>query len=96
MYKASFRFLWIGQSLANSGDVFYMVGLIAIIHGLTGSVTYMALVPFFITTSRFFSGMLAPLVIERVPLKTLVGLFSIGKNVSNFISWLLHRIRTFF
>lgn len=81
MYKASFRFLWIGQSLANSGDVFYMVGLIAIIHGLTGSVTYMALVPFFITTSRFFSGMLAPLVIERVPLKPLLAYSQLGKTL---------------
>ncbi|MCI2933032.1 MFS transporter [Staphylococcus haemolyticus] len=81
MYKASFRFLWIGQSLANSGDVFYMVGLIAIIHGLTGSVTYMALVPFFITISRFFSGMLAPLVIERVPLKSLLAYSQLGKTL---------------
>lgn len=81
MYKTSFRFLWIGQSFANSGDVFYMVGLIAIIYTLTGSVTYMALVPFFITTSRFFSGVLAPLVIERIPLKQLLSYSQLGKTL---------------
>lgn len=81
MYKSSFRFLWIGQSLANSGDVFYMVGLIAIIYGITGSVTYMAFVPFFITTSRFLSGMIAPLIIERIRLKPLLAYSQLGKTI---------------
>lgn len=81
MHKSSFRFLWIGQSLANSGDVFYMVGLIAIIYGITGSVTYMAFVPFFITTSRFLSGMIAPLIIERVQLKSLLAYSQFGKTI---------------
>lgn len=81
MHKSSFRFLWIGQSLANSGDVFYMVCLIAIIYGITGSVTYMAFVPFFITTSRFLSGMIAPLIIERVQLKSLLAYSQFGKTI---------------
>lgn len=85
MNKSSFRFLWIGQSLANSGDVFYMVGLIAIIYELTGSVTYMAFVPFFITTSRFLSGLVAPLIIERVKLKPLLAYSQSGKTVAIII-----------
>ncbi|MCE5006861.1 MFS transporter [Staphylococcus equorum] len=85
MNKSSFRFLWIGQSLANSGDVFYMVGLIAIIYELTGSVTYMAFVPFFITTSRFVSGIIAPLIIERVSLKALLAYSQLGKTIAIII-----------
>ncbi|MCE4950042.1 MFS transporter [Staphylococcus hominis] len=85
MNKSSFRFLWLGQSLANSGDVFYMVGLIAIIYELTGSVTYMAFVPFFITTSRFLSGLVAPLIIERVKLKSLLAYSQLGKTVAIII-----------
>lgn len=81
MYKSSFRFLWIGQSLSNSGDVFYMVGLIAIIYGMTGSVTFMAFVPFFITTSRFLSGMIAPLIIEHVNLKPLLAYSQLLKTI---------------
>lgn len=85
MNKSSFRFLWIGQSLANSGDVFYMVGLIAIIYELTGSVTYMAFVPFFITASRFVSGIIAPLIIERVSLKALLAYSQLGKTIAIII-----------
>lgn len=85
MNKSSFRFLWLGQSLANSGDVFYMVGLIAIIYELTSSVTYMAFVPFFITTSRFLSGLVAPLIIERVKLKSLLAYSQLGKTVAIII-----------
>ncbi|WP_253721377.1 hypothetical protein [Staphylococcus sp. NAM3COL9] len=82
MNKSSFCFLWIGQSLANSGDVFYMVGLIAIIYELTGSVTYMAFVPFFITTSRFVSGIVAPLIIDRVRLKAILAYSQLGKTIA--------------
>ena len=81
MNKSSFRFLWFGQSLANCGDVFYIVGLIAIIHEITGSATYMALVPFFITTSRFVSGVIAPLIIDRTRLKILLAYSQLGKTM---------------
>lgn len=79
--KSSFRFLWMGQSLANCGDVFYIVGLITTIYEATGSATYMALVPFFITTSRFISGVIAPLIIDRTRLKLMLAYSQLGKTV---------------
>lgn len=65
----SFRFLWIGQALANAGDVFYIVGIISLIYRLNGSVVLMSLVPLVITFSRFLGGLFAPWVMDLFPLK---------------------------
>lgn len=56
----NFNLLLTGQSLANMGDVLYMVSLIYIIFELTGSATAAAFVPFTITTSMFISNSLTP------------------------------------
>ncbi|PNZ26796.1 MFS transporter [Staphylococcus rostri] len=81
MQKISFRYLWIGQSFANIGDVLYMVSLITAVYQVTSSVTYMALIPFLITTSRFVSGIIAPLIMEHIPLKVLLAYSQLGKTV---------------
>ncbi|OEH93763.1 MFS transporter [Bacillus solimangrovi] len=70
--KHSFRYLWIGQTLANSGDLFYIVGLITIVYSLTQSATIMAVIPFVIAFSRFFGGIIAPWVIDRYALKQIL------------------------
>jgi MFS family permease len=69
MKNRGFQYLWIGQSLANLGDVFYIVGLMTFLYGLTESAMYMALVPFVSTVSRFLSALIAPLVLEWMGLK---------------------------
>jgi MFS family permease len=69
MKNRGFHFLWIGQSLANLGDVFYIVGLMTFLYRLTGSAVYMAMVPFFSTVSRFLSALIAPIVLEWMGLK---------------------------
>lgn len=79
--KSSFRFLWIGQSLANCGDVFYIVGLITLIYEVTESATYMALFPLINTLSRFFSGIVAPLFLDRFSLKRLLVASQLGKTL---------------
>ncbi|MGE7308111.1 MFS transporter [Priestia megaterium] len=79
--KSSFRFLWVGQSLANCGDVFYIVGLITLIYEVTGSATYMALFPLINTLSRFFSGIVAPLFLDRFSLKRLLVVSQMGKTI---------------
>ncbi|KIX91487.1 MFS transporter [Staphylococcus microti] len=81
MHKNAFRYLWIGQSFANVGDVFYMVSLITLMYQITSSVTYMAMIPFFITTSRFLSGLIAPLIMEHLPLKKLLAYSQLGKTI---------------
>lgn len=72
MRLRSFRFLWMGQGFANTGDVLYIVALIAVLYQATGSALYLSLLPFTITIARFLSGMCAPLVLNRYSLKGLL------------------------
>lgn len=72
MKNQSFRFLWIGQSMANLGDVFYIVGIISVLYTLTESPFALALVPFINMFGRFISGMISPWLLNRFPLKTLL------------------------
>ncbi|GAE36687.1 MFS transporter [Halalkalibacter akibai] len=89
-HSVSFRFLWIGQTFANLGDVLYIVGLISLMYQLTGSAVYMTLVPFFITMSQFLSGLLAPLIIDRFRLRSILAFSQLGKTCLSFIlGWLL-------
>jgi MFS transporter, DHA3 family, macrolide efflux protein len=80
MNNRSFRFLWIGQSFANSGDVFYIVGLLTLIYNWTASAFYMAIVPFTITIAAFCSSLLAPLVIDRFSLKHILSYSQLTKT----------------
>ncbi|WP_176699862.1 MFS transporter [Neobacillus massiliamazoniensis] len=79
--QASFRFLWFGQMFANLGDVLYIVCVIKLIHDTTGSVTYMSLVPFLNTSSLLISGFLAPLVINKYKLQSILFYTQSGKTV---------------
>ncbi|MDM5306697.1 MFS transporter [Peribacillus frigoritolerans] len=72
MKNTSFRCLWIGQAFANLGDIFYVVGLISLLYNLTGSAFYLSLLPFITTIFRFISSLLAPLVIDRFPLRRII------------------------
>ncbi|MFJ7928488.1 MFS transporter [Peribacillus sp. NPDC096448] len=72
MKNTSFRCLWIGQAFANLGDIFYVVGLISLLYTLTESAFYLSLLPFTTTIFRFISSLLAPLVIDRFPLKRIL------------------------
>ncbi len=81
MKSQSFRFLWMGQSLANLGDIFYIVGLISILYGITESPFTLALVPFISMFGRFISGMISPLLLNRYPLKTLLVYSQVCKTI---------------
>ncbi|MEC0204374.1 MFS transporter [Paenibacillus lautus] len=85
MKRNSFRYLWIGQALANSGDLFYIVGLMAIIHGITGSAMLMAMIPFVTTMARFISGSFAPVLMDKYSLKSLLASSQIGKTAVLFL-----------
>ncbi|USK32130.1 MFS transporter [Bacillus sp. F19] len=80
----NFLFLMLGQSLANIGDVLYIVGVISIIYSLTESATASAFVPFTITFSMFISSILTPLLIGKFNLKHLLTGSQIGKTVFLF------------
>lgn len=79
--KSSFRLLWMSQALANCGDVFYIAGIISVIFQISGSAFMMALVPFFITLSRFLGSIFAPLFIDRFSLKRIVSLSHLIKAI---------------
>lgn len=79
--ETSFRFLWVGQMLANLGDVLYTVSLLTMVYKVTQSVTFMSLVPFVITMTALVSGILAPIVIDQYPLKPILFYSQLGKTV---------------
>ncbi|MGV3466417.1 MAG: MFS transporter [Heyndrickxia sp.] len=72
MRTKAFRYLWVGQSFANAGDVLYIVALIAAIYHAKGSAFQMTLVPFVITFSKFISSVIAPILLDRYALKHLL------------------------
>ncbi|WP_026680038.1 MFS transporter [Virgibacillus salarius] len=76
----NFPLLLTGQSLANIGDVLYMVSIISAIFALTGSATAASFVPFTITSSMFVSSLLTPLLIGKVNLKWLLAGSQLGKT----------------
>ncbi|MCL1631344.1 MFS transporter [Sporolactobacillus sp. CPB3-1] len=76
----AFRYLWIGQSLSNCGDVFYIVGLMTVMYAVTRSAMFMTLIPFLMTFIRFISGILAPLILDRLGLKEALVCSQIGKS----------------
>lgn len=77
----NFLFLLLGQSLANLGDVFYIVSVISVLYQLTNSSTVAAFVPFSITSAMFISSILTPLAIGKWRLKTLLLGSQIGKTI---------------
>lgn len=78
---ASFRFLWIGQTAANLGDVLYVVVIIALIYGATGSAMLTALVPIVTMSTQLIGGFTAPLLIDRFRLNVLLWSTQIGKTL---------------
>jgi MFS transporter, DHA3 family, macrolide efflux protein len=91
MKSKSFRSLWIGQSLANLGDVFYIVGLISILYTVTGSPLYLAMLPFLNMAGRAVSGVISPLMLKRFSLKSMLVCSQVSKTaVLAFLAgWLL-------
>lgn len=81
MKTKSFRHLWIGQSLANLGDILYIVGLISILYGVTESAIFLAMLPFLNTFGRFVSGMFAPILLNKYRLKSLLVSSQLSKTV---------------
>ncbi|MEI5906792.1 MFS transporter [Bacillus spongiae] len=72
MKTKSFRYMWIGQALANLGDIFYIVGLISILYAVSESVLSLTLLPFVNTAGRFISGIFSPILFNKYRLKQLL------------------------
>ncbi|WP_165976425.1 MFS transporter [Bacillus salipaludis] len=72
MKNKSFSLLATGQSLANAGDVFYILALISVVYHITESMFYVSLVPLTNMISGTISGILAPLIIDKYKLKRIL------------------------
>lgn len=72
MGKKPFHLLVAGQALANLGDVFYIVSLITLVYTSTGSAVYTAMFPVLRCMAQFTSGVLAPLILDRYRLQTIM------------------------
>ncbi|MGG4266522.1 MFS transporter [Peribacillus simplex] len=72
MKNRSFKVLLAGQSLADAGDVFYIVALITSVYNITNSLFYVSLVPVINMLGGFLGGLLAPLLIDRFKLKKIL------------------------
>ncbi|MBA2870293.1 MFS family permease [Anoxybacillus calidus] len=81
MRNRSFRYLVVGQSLANGGDLFYIVGLMALLYNLSQSSFYMALIPFVVTISRLVCGLFVPILLDKYELKKLLFVSQLWKSV---------------
>lgn len=77
----NFSLLLLGQSLANIGDVLYIVSVISTIFVLTGSAIAASFVPFTIASSMFISSLLTPLLVEKLNLKWLLAGSQIAKTI---------------
>ncbi|NQD67843.1 MFS transporter, partial [Bacillus haikouensis] len=80
MASKAFRHLWIGQALANMGDILYIVALISLIFEVTGSSVFLTAVPLVITFSRFISSVMAPLLLNRSQMKSLIAYSQLAKT----------------
>ncbi|QDQ02847.1 MFS transporter [Lysinibacillus fusiformis] len=81
----NFSLLLFGQSLANIGDVLYIVSVISTIFLLTDSAIAASFVPFTIASSMFISSLLTPLLVEKLNLKWLLAGSQIAKTILLFI-----------
>lgn len=90
----NFSLLLVGQSLANIGDVLYIVSIIHLIYVITESAIAASFVPFTIASSMFLSSILTPLLFEKVNLKWLLAGSQIGKTCLVFLLGLLLSVTT--
>ncbi|MGP3610629.1 MFS transporter [Anoxybacteroides rupiense] len=75
-----FLVLMLGQSLANIGDVLYIVGVMTTIYRMTGSAAAASFIPLTITLAMFISSALLPLFIGVSSLTNLLAGSQIGKT----------------
>ncbi|MEJ8548266.1 MFS transporter [Brevibacillus borstelensis] len=68
MFTKRYWLLFSGQSLANLGDVFYVVAVVSAVYVSTESAFYTGVVPILFVAAQTISGLMAPLLFRRVTL----------------------------
>lgn len=69
-----FRLLWTGQSLSNLADSLYILTVVTIVYALTGSALFSSFIPLARVAGQLACGLLAPLVMDRFRLTSLIKL----------------------
>lgn len=77
----SFRLLWLGQSLANFADSLYILGLVSLVFLTTKSAILSSLVPVIRMCAMIGGGLIAPLLMERFRLTSLLIFSQLGQTV---------------
>ena len=72
MWNKRFLFLWAGQSLANLGDVFYIVAVITVVYTATDSIFFTSMVPVVNVAMRSAGSLTAPLLFRRFSLQRIL------------------------
>lgn len=76
-----FYFLWTTQTAANAADVLYIMALTVLVLDRTGSLVSAALMPLMRSGAQMVSGLIAPLLINRFKLPTLLLMSQTGQFV---------------
>ncbi|WP_046212490.1 MFS transporter [Paenibacillus wulumuqiensis] len=84
MKSKSFYALLIGQSLANMGDVLYIVALISFVYSITTSTLIISFIPVSTMVAGVISGFCVPLIIDRYNLKSILVVSQFLKTVFLF------------
>ncbi|WP_309274030.1 MFS transporter [Paenibacillus sp.] len=74
-----FYFLWITQTAANAADVLYIMALTVMVLNQTESLVSAAFMPLMRSGARMLSGLIAPLMLHRFKLPTLLLLSQAGQ-----------------
>ncbi|WP_438431180.1 MFS transporter [Gorillibacterium sp. sgz500922] len=73
-YPKWFRLLWTGQSISNLADSLYILTIVTVVYGLTGSALFSSLIPLARVAGQLSCGLLAPLLLDRFRLTPLIKL----------------------
>lgn len=77
----SFHSLWLGQTLANLGDSFFILAMVTLIYQTTGLTLIASLFPILRVIAISLSGLLAPLLLGRLPLQRILFLAQASQTV---------------
>lgn len=79
LLRKPFYFLWGTQTAANAADVLYIVALTVLVLNQTDSLISATFVPLFRAASQMISGFIAPLLIDRFRLPSLLLMSQVGQ-----------------
>lgn len=81
LIRKSFYMLWGTQTVSNIADIVYLLSLITLVFTATGSLVTTILIPLFRMLSKIVSGLIAPLVLSKYRLTSILMVSQFGQFV---------------